>query len=40
MAGINAALALDGKEPFVLRHDETYIGVLTTDRKSVVRERV
>ena len=31
MAGINAALALDGKEPFVLRRDESYIGVLIDD---------
>ena len=31
MAGINAALALDGKEPFVLRRDEAYIGVLIDD---------
>lgn len=31
MAGINAALAVDGKEPFVLRRDEAYIGVLIDD---------
>ena len=31
MAGINAALALDGRRPFVLRRDEAYIGVLTDD---------
>ena len=31
MAGINAALALDGKEPFVLRRNEAYIGVLIDD---------
>ena len=31
MAGINAALALDGKESFVLRRDEAYIGVLIDD---------
>ena len=31
MAGINAALALDGKAPFVLRRDEAYIGVLIDD---------
>lgn len=31
MAGINAALALDDKEPFVLRRDEAYIGVLIDD---------
>ena len=31
MAGINAALALDGKEPLVLRRDEAYIGVLIDD---------
>ena len=31
MAGINPALALDGKEPFVLRRDEAYIGVLIDD---------
>ncbi len=31
MAGINAALSVDGKEPFVLRRDEAYIGVLIDD---------
>lgn len=31
MAGINAALSLDEKEPFVLRRDEGYIGVLIDD---------
>lgn len=31
MAGINAALAIDGKEPLVLRRDEAYIGVLIDD---------
>ena len=31
IAGINAALALDGKEPFILRRDEAYIGVLIDD---------
>ncbi len=31
MAGINAALALDGKDPLVLRRDEAYIGVLIDD---------
>ena len=31
MAGINAVLAIDGKEPFVLRRDEAYIGVLIDD---------
>ena len=31
MAGINAALSVLGKEPFVLRRDETYIGVLIDD---------
>ena len=31
MAGINAALSLDGKEPFILRRDEAYIGVLIDD---------
>ncbi|QOG12323.1 tRNA uridine-5-carboxymethylaminomethyl(34) synthesis enzyme MnmG [Arcobacter sp. FWKO B] len=31
MAGINAVLAIDDKEPFVLRRDEAYIGVLIDD---------
>ena len=31
MAGINAALAIDGREPLVLRRDEAYIGVLIDD---------
>ena len=31
MAGINAVLAIDGKEPFILRRDEGYIGVLIDD---------
>lgn len=31
MAGINASLALDHKEPLVLRRDEAYIGVLIDD---------
>jgi tRNA uridine 5-carboxymethylaminomethyl modification enzyme len=31
MAGINASLAIDNKEPFVLRRDESYIGVLIDD---------
>lgn len=31
MAGINACLAIDEKEPFVLRRDEGYIGVLIDD---------
>jgi tRNA uridine 5-carboxymethylaminomethyl modification enzyme len=31
MAGINAALAIDDKEPFILRRDEGYIGVLIDD---------
>ncbi len=31
MAGINAVLAIEGREPFVLRRDEAYIGVLIDD---------
>ncbi len=31
MAGINAALSLDDKEPFILRRDEAYIGVMIDD---------
>jgi tRNA uridine 5-carboxymethylaminomethyl modification enzyme len=31
MAGINAALAIQKREPFVLQRDEAYIGVLTDD---------
>ena len=31
MAGINACLAIDEKEPFILRRDEGYIGVLIDD---------
>ena len=31
MAGINAALRLQGKEPFVLRRSDAYIGVLVDD---------
>jgi len=31
MAGVNAVLSIDEKEPFVLRRDESYIGVLIDD---------
>ena len=31
MAGINAALKIQEKEPFILRRDESYIGVLIDD---------
>ncbi|HHT6845553.1 TPA: tRNA uridine-5-carboxymethylaminomethyl(34) synthesis enzyme MnmG [Campylobacter coli] len=31
MSGVNAVLALDNKEPFILRRDEAYIGVLIDD---------
>lgn len=31
MAGINAILKMDGKEPFILRRDEAYIGVMIDD---------
>ncbi len=31
MAGINAVLSIQGKDPFILRRDEAYIGVLIDD---------
>jgi tRNA uridine 5-carboxymethylaminomethyl modification enzyme len=31
VAGINASLKLEGKEPFVMKRDESYIGVLIDD---------
>jgi tRNA uridine 5-carboxymethylaminomethyl modification enzyme len=31
MAGINASLSIKGEEPFILRRDEAYIGVLIDD---------
>ncbi|MBR4088588.1 MAG: tRNA uridine-5-carboxymethylaminomethyl(34) synthesis enzyme MnmG [Bacteroidales bacterium] len=31
MAGINAALSCDGKDPFILKRDQAYIGVLIDD---------
>lgn len=31
MAGANAALKVDGKDPFILRRDEAYIGVMLDD---------
>ena len=31
MAGINAALKIDGKEPLILRRDQAYIGVMIDD---------
>ncbi len=31
MAGINASLKIDNKEPFILRRDEAYIGILIDD---------
>lgn len=31
MAGINACLKIDGKDPFILRRDEAYIGVMVDD---------
>ena len=31
MAGLNAALSLEGKEPFVLKRNESYIGVMIDD---------
>jgi len=35
MAGINAALAIQGKEPFLLARSESYIGVMTDDLVSM-----
>lgn len=31
MAAVNAVLALDGKEPFILKRDESFIGVMIDD---------
>ncbi|MDT0553619.1 tRNA uridine-5-carboxymethylaminomethyl(34) synthesis enzyme MnmG [Urechidicola vernalis] len=31
MAGVNAALKVDGRDPFILKRDEAYIGVLIDD---------
>ncbi len=31
MAAINATLSIEGKEPFILKRDESYIGVMTDD---------
>lgn len=31
MAGINACLKIDGKDPFILRRDQAYIGVMIDD---------
>jgi len=31
VAGINAVLAVDGKEPFIVKRDESYIGVMCDD---------
>jgi tRNA uridine 5-carboxymethylaminomethyl modification enzyme len=31
VAGINAVLALDGKEPYIVKRDESYIGVMCDD---------
>jgi len=31
LAGINASFSIRGKEPFILRRDEAYIGVLIDD---------
>ena len=31
MAGLNAALSLEGREPFILKRDESYIGVMIDD---------
>ena len=34
MAGINAVLSIDNKEPFILGRNESYIGVLTDDLRT------
>ena len=31
LAGVNAALSVEGRKPFILRRDEAYIGVLADD---------
>ena len=36
MAGINAALAVQGKEPFLLGRSDSYIGVMVDDLTSIV----
>ncbi len=35
MAAVNATLSIEGKEPFILQRDESYIGVMTDDLTTI-----